>query len=104
MPNEPTLGEVVRRLETVHTDLKEDIRQQGTRLDGKVSLDVFELRLAALSKDVESVTARAAAIEQAQQERDRQHTADRRMIFSALVAPVLLLFLQAYLAARGAGA
>lgn len=102
MADEPTLGEVVRRLEAVHADLKEDIRAQGARLDGKVSLDVFELRLAALDKDLAAVTTRATQIEQHQRERDRQRATDRRLILTALVAPVLLLLLQAYLSARGA--
>lgn len=103
MPDEPTLGEVVRRLEAVHADLKEDIRQQGGRLDGKVSLDVFELRIAALDKDLQAVAARAVTLEQADRERARQRAADRRWIFSALIVPVVLVVLQAYLTTRGAG-
>lgn len=103
MPNEPTLGEVVRRLEAIHADLKEDIRQQGVRLDGKVSQDVFELRMTAFDKDLQAVTSRAAALEQADRERVRQRAADRRWIVAALVVPVLLVFLQAYLTAQRAG-
>ncbi|MFP3986868.1 hypothetical protein U9R90_05075 [Streptomyces sp. E11-3] len=103
MPNEPTLGELARRLEAVHLDLKEDIRQQGVRLDGKVSQDVFELRMAAFDKDLQAVTARTLALEQADRERVRQRAADRRWIVTALVVPVLLVFLQAYLTAQGAG-
>lgn len=103
MPNEPTLGEIARRLEALHADLKEDIRAQGDRLDGKVSADVFELRMAAIERDISTVTARAGEIEQSQRERDRQRTADRRWIVTALVVPLLLVFLQAYLTAQGAG-
>lgn len=103
MPDEPTLGEVVRRLEAVHADLKEDIRQQGVRLDGKVSLDVFELRIAALDKDLQAVTGRAVALEQADRERTRQRAADRRWIVASLIVPVLLVVLEAYLTAKGAG-
>jgi hypothetical protein len=56
---------------------------------------------------------RIAALEQARTEEQRQADAerraaedrrrsDRRLVFTALIAPVLLLLLQAYLAARGA--
>lgn len=104
MPDEPTLGEVVRRLEAVHADLKDDIHRLGRRLDGKVSVDVFELRMKTLERDVTSVSDRAAEIETGQRERDRQRAADRRLAFSALVAPVLLIVLQVYVSTRGAGA
>ncbi len=88
----------------VHADLKEDLSQLATRLDGKVSGDVFELRMKALERDIATTTARAAEIEQAQAERDRRRAADHRLVLTALVAPVLLLLLQVYLGARGAGA
>lgn len=102
MPDEPTLGEVARRLAAVHADLKEDLGQLAVRLDGKVSSDVFELRMKALERDIAATTARAAEIEQAQQERDRKRASDHRLVLTALVAPVLLLLLQVYLGARGA--
>lgn len=104
MPDEPTLGEVARRLEAIHADLKEDIHQLAVRLDGKVSLDVFELRLAAMTKDLEASTSRVTAMEQAQVERDRRRAADRRWIVAAIVVPLVLVFLQAYLTAQGATA
>ncbi|MDT0270246.1 hypothetical protein RM844_28645 [Streptomyces sp. DSM 44915] len=103
MADEPTLGEVARRLADVHADLKEDLHQLAGRLDGKVSLDIFELRMKTLEKDIAEAAARAAAVEAGQAERDRRRAADRRLAFSALVAPVLLLLLQVYLSARGAG-
>lgn len=113
MPEEPTLGEVVRRLEAIHQDLKEDLREYGTRLDKKVSIERYELERRAADEVHRQVIERVAAIEAArlqekreaeaeQRKRDDERRADRRIVFSCLVAPVLILLLQMYLAARGA--
>lgn len=114
MPEEPTLGEVVRRLEAIHQDLKEDLREYGTRLDKKVSIERYELERRAADEVHRQVIERVAAIEGArsreQQEaeaerrkREDERRADRRIVFSCLAAPILILLLQMYLAARGAG-
>ena len=115
MADEPTLGEVARRLEAIHADLKEDLREAGARLEQKVSVERYELERRT-ADDVhrqllERVTAIETAREQekrdADQERRRgedQRRADRRLIFSALIVPVLLVLLQVYLSTRGAGA
>lgn len=114
MADEPTLGEVVRRLEAIHADLKEDLREYGARLDKKVSVERYELERRAADDVHRQVIERVAAIEaeRVQEKRDAeqvrrqaedQRRADRRLVFAALIAPVLILLLQAYLAARGAG-
>ena len=112
MADEPTLGEVVRRLEAIHADLKEDLREYGARLDSKVSIERYELERRAADDGHRQVIERVTAIEAAR-EREKEHReqerqavedrrrADRRLVFTALVAPVLLLLLQAYLAAKG---
>lgn len=114
MADEPTLGEVVRRLEAIHVDLKEDLREYGARLDKKVSVERYELERRAADDVHRQVIERVAGIETAR-EREKQEAeaarrrqedqrrSDRRLVFSCLVAPFLLLLLQAYLAARGAG-
>jgi hypothetical protein len=112
--DEPTLGEVARRLEAIHADLKEDLREYGTRLDKKVSVERYELERRAADQVHRQVIERVAAIEAARLQEQREaeadrrkrqdeRRADRRLVFSCLAAPVLLLLLQAYLAARGAG-
>jgi hypothetical protein len=113
--DEPTLGEVVRRLEAIHADLKEDLREYGTRLDKKVSVERYEIERRTADEVHRQVIERLAQIEsaRAQEQRDAdlerrkredERRGDRRLVFSCLIAPVLLLLLQAYLAARGAGA
>jgi hypothetical protein len=115
VPNEPTLGEVMRRLEDVRTDLKDDFRELGLRLDSKVSLERYQLEQQARDDALKLVVERVKGIEEArtaaartrreevQRAADRR-AADRRLIFTALIAPVLLLILTVYLNAQGAGA
>lgn len=115
MPDEPTLGEVMRRLEDVRADLKDDFRELGLRLDSKVSLERYQLEQLAKDEALRLVAERVRGIEEArEQAAERRRTdeqraadrraADRRLIFTALVAPVLLLILTVYISAQGAAA
>lgn len=114
MADEPSNGELARRQEAMHVDLKEDLRDIARRLDGKVSVDVFKLEQAAQDRAVVQLLERITKIEEdrrqeaAQRETDRraaaaQRAADRRLVLTALVVPVLLVLLQTWLSARGAG-
>ena len=111
--DEPSNGELARRLEAVHIDLKEDFRELAKRLDAKVSLERYELERRNRDEVHVQMMERIAAIEEARVQEQRQADADRRaaeerrrsdrrLAFTALIAPVLLILLQAYLAARGA--
>ena len=112
--DEPSNGELARRLEAIHVDLKEDFRELGKRLDAKVSLERYELERRNRDEVHVQLSERIAAIEEARLQEQRKADADRRaaedrrrqdrrLVFAALIAPVLLLLLQAYLAAKGAG-
>lgn len=114
MAGEVTLGEVMRRLEDVRQDVKEDIRQLRQNLDTKVSMERYQLEQLARDETFRQILERIKSIEEArdleaqrhregaQREADKR-AADRRLIFSALIAPVIMLFLTLYLSARGAG-
>lgn len=104
MPDDPTLGEVKRRVETGLTDVKEDIRNLVDALDRRVSMERYQLEKEARDKEIRELLERVKGIEDARKEQDKQRAADRRLIFSALVVPVLLILLQVYLSTRGAGA
>ncbi|RLV66364.1 transglutaminase domain-containing protein [Streptomyces sp. CBMAI 2042] len=115
MPEDPTNGEVMRRLEDVRQDLKDDLREMGTRLDSKVSLERYQLEMLARDEALRLASERIRGIEEAREQEaerrreDAQRAADRRaidrrLIFTALVAPVLLLILTVYLNAKGAAA
>lgn len=115
MADEPSNGELARRLEAVHLDLKEDFRELAKRLDSKVSLERYELERRNRDEVHVQLMERIAAIEEARTQEQRQldtdrraaeerRRADRRLAFTALIAPVLLILLQVYITARGAGA
>ena len=114
MADEPTLGEVVRRLEAIHADLKEDLREYGTRLDKKVSVERYELERRGADEVHRLVIERVTAIEAAREREKRdadlerrkiedQRRADKRLILTGLIVPVLIVILQVYLSTRGAG-
>lgn len=115
MPDDPTLGEVMRRLEDVRQDLKEDFRELGARLDSKVSMERYQLEQQARDTATATLLERVRGIEEARtQEADKarqdaqkladRRAADRRLAFTAIIAPVLMLLLTVYINARGAGA
>lgn len=114
MAEEPSNGELARRLDAGFGDLKEDVRDLAKRLDSKVDTGTLALqqqaqdeRHAALAGEVRSIKdARQKEAEDKQLEvrtRETQRAADRRLLLTALVAPVLLLLLQVYLSTKGAG-
>lgn len=114
MADEPTLGEVARRLEAIHADLKEDLREYGARLDKKVSVERYELERRTADDVHRQVIERVAAIEadrlqekrdaeQERRKREDQRRADKRLILTGLIVPVLIVILQVYLSTRGAG-
>lgn len=111
--DDPSNGELARRLEAIHADLKEDFRELAKRLDAKVSVERYELERRAADDMHRQIIERLTAIEEARAQEQRQVDADRRaaedrrrsdrrLAFTALIAPVLLLLLQTYLSARGA--
>lgn len=114
MPDEVTLGELIRRLDDVRLDCKEDTREVRLMLDAKVSMERYQIEQLAREGAMRQIADRVRAIEEtrelehqqrredAQRLADRR-AADRRLIFTAIVAPILMLFLQLYLSARGAG-
>jgi hypothetical protein len=114
MPDEPTLGEVVRRLEAVHQDLKDDFRDVAGRLDSKVSIERYQYEKEAAAERERLLTERVRTVEEARAQEAREkleaeqkaadrRASDRRLLFSALIAPVLMLLLTLYLSSQGAG-
>lgn len=110
----PSSGELARRLEAVHQDLKEDLRDIAGRLDHKVSTEVFKLEQAAQDERSAQQAVRIAALEEAarreaqRREDERQaaaaqRAADRRLLFTALIAPVLIVLFTVWLQTKGAG-
>lgn len=114
MADEPTLGEIVRRLEAVHADLKEDVRELGSRLDSKVSMERYTIEQATRDDALKRLAERVSGLEETreherqQRERERQEESDRRrtdrrLVFTALIAPIVVVLVQTWLATKGVG-
>lgn len=113
MPDEPTLGEVKRRVEAGFTDVKEDIQNLVAALDRRVSMERYQLEKESRDKEIKELLERTRGIEEArrkeaeQREQDRraaaaQRAADRRLVLTGLIVPVLIVLLQVWLSTRGA--
>lgn len=102
MADEPTLGEVVRRLEDMRQDLKEDIHGVVALTDKKADAEIVRLGQQTQDERHTGLSGRVAKLEEQTAEKDRQRQNDRRLIFFSLIVPVLLLAIQLFNANRGA--
>ncbi|MEU9946935.1 hypothetical protein [Streptomyces sp. NPDC047939] len=102
MADEPTIGEVVRRLDDVRQDLKEDIHGVVALTATKVDAEIVRLGQGAQDERHTALSGRVAKLEEQVTEKDRQRQNDRRLIFFSLIVPVLLLAIQLFNANRGA--
>ena len=82
MPDEPTLGEVVRRFEDRFTDVRDDIHQLGQSLEKKVDQRIYDLRHDALA-------ARIATLETLREKDAERLIATRRWLIGAVIVPVV---------------
>jgi hypothetical protein len=97
VPDEPTLGEVVRRFEDRFTDVRDDIKQLGDRIDTKVSQEVYDLRHEALAS-------RVTTLETLREKDAERIVATRRWLIGAVVVPLIGILLPVIiLLTRGAG-
>lgn len=114
MHDEVTVGEIMRRLEAVRQDCREDTQELRGQLDFKVSMERYQLEQLAREETYRLLAGRILTIEEARERETQQRreeaqrladrrATDRRLILTAMVAPILMLFLQLYLSARGAG-
>lgn len=101
MADDPTIGEVVRRLEDVRQDLKEDIHGVVSLTDKKADAEIVRLGQQAQDERHTAVVGRVAKLEEQAAEKERQRQNDRRLIFFSLIVPVLLLAIQLFNANRG---
>lgn len=90
-------------------DFRDDVRERhadlGKRIDGTVPLPLFQAHIAEtrrehdeMAKDIADVVARVDADQ-------KQRAADRRLVlmalFTAILAPLALLFIQTYMRGKG---
>ncbi|MER5750595.1 hypothetical protein [Streptomyces sp. NPDC002088] len=86
MPDEPTLGEVVRRFDERFADVRDDIQQLGRRLDEKVDQKLYDLRHEALA-------ARVATLETLREKDTEKIVATRRWLIGAVIVPLVGILL-----------
>lgn len=86
MPDEPTLGEVQRRMEQRFADLKEDLVEVTARLDRKVDMQIYNLRH-------EALTARVATLETLREKDTEKIIATRRWLIASVIVPLISILL-----------
>ena len=97
MPDEPTLGEVVRRFDERFADVRDDIQQLGRRMDEKVDQNLYDLRHEALAQ-------RIATLETLREKDAEKIVATRRWLIGAVVVPLVGILLPVIiLLTRGGG-
>lgn len=82
MPEEPTLGEAVRRLEDRFADLRDDLQQAVRRMDEKVDQKLYDLRHDALQQ-------RVAKLETLREQDAERIVATRRWLVGAVIVPLV---------------
>ncbi|GGS97014.1 hypothetical protein [Streptomyces violaceus] len=97
MSDEPTPGEMVRRLEDRLADVRDDIQQLGRRMDEKVDQRIYDLRH-------EALTGRVSTLETLREKDAEKLVATRRWLIGAVVVPLVGILLPVIiLLARGTG-
>jgi hypothetical protein len=86
VPDEPTLGEVVRRFDERFADVRDDIQQLGRRMDEKVDQRIYDLRH-------EALTARVGTLETLREKDNEKLVATRRWLIGAVIVPIVGILL-----------
>ncbi|NUL06000.1 hypothetical protein HRW07_22765 [Streptomyces lunaelactis] len=94
MADEPSNSELWRLI----TDMRVDI---GQRLDQLVRRDVYDARETARDRAMEALAKDVKEIEDDREKEADRRASDRRLIFTALIAPVIMLAVTIYLASQG---
>ncbi len=82
MPDEPTIGEIVRRFDDRITDVRDDIKQLASLMESKVSREVYVLQHDALS-------ARVTALEALREKDAEKIVTTRRWLVGAVIVPLV---------------
>ncbi len=94
MADEPSNSELWRLI----TDVRADLTAQFKLL---VLREVYDAREAARDRDMAALQKDVDEERREREKAEEQRAADRRLIFTSLVAPVLMLALMIWLASRG---
>lgn len=86
MADEPSLGELQRRMEQRFADLKEDIVEFNSRLERKVDMEIYNLRH-------EALVARVATLETLREKDAERIIATRRWLIASVIVPLVSILL-----------
>lgn len=100
MPDEPTPGEVNRRLDDRTAELRQGITDLNRRVDGRVSQDVYQVQYAALLQELSELKAELVAAGVART-RDAERLATMRRWWIGTVIVPLVAVLLAYVLTKG---
>lgn len=107
MADELSLGALHQRLADVRDDMRERHADLGKRIDGTVPLPLFQAHTAEARREHDELAKDIADLKAAIEADQRQRAQDRRMIltalFTSILAPIALLFIQSYMNSRGGG-
>jgi t-SNARE complex subunit (syntaxin) len=96
MADEPTLGELGRRLDDRITDVRDDIAQLGRRIDDKVDTRIHQLQY-------DTLGSRLTALETTRAADAARVAATRRWLIGAVIVPIVAVVLAFILSRGGAG-
>ncbi|MFJ9799811.1 hypothetical protein [Streptomyces sp. NPDC101145] len=86
MTDDPTPGEMVRRLEDRLADVRDDLQELRRRLDEKVDQRIYDLRH-------EALTSRVGALETHREKDTEKLVATRRWLIGAVIVPLIGILL-----------
>jgi alkylation response protein AidB-like acyl-CoA dehydrogenase len=100
MADEPTLGELGRRLDDRIRDVRDDLERADRRIDTRVDGQVYQVQHQAVMKEIADLKADNAAL-RAERLRDAEKVAAmRRWLIGAVIVPIVAVLL-AYLLTKG---
>lgn len=96
MADDPTLGELARRMEDRLADVRDDIQQLLRRMDEKVDQRLYDLRH-------EALTQRVSTLETLREKDAEKLVATRRWLIGAVIMPLISILLPVVILLMGAG-
>lgn len=96
MPDEPTLGELGRRLDDRIADVRQDLAETNQRIGEKVNAELYRVQH-------EAMVARVTALETLRTQDAARVAATRRWLIGAVIVPIVTVLL-AYVLSRGGAA
>ena len=105
MPDGISPGELLQRFIDFRDDQRERHADLGKRIDGTVPLPLFQAHTAEARREHDELAKDIAEVKALVDADQRQRAQDRRMIltalFTSILAPIALLFIQSYMISRG---